>query len=56
MHFLRVAMFAAILALVGAGEATAIAPRDKKCGEYNCASCSEELGDLVCAGCVQVVL
>ena len=59
MHFHTV-LIAAILVLVGAGEAAAIAPRghhgDGGGGGYNCISCSGEELNLICLGCVAIEL
>jgi hypothetical protein len=51
MYF-RVALFAAILALVGAGEAAAVAPRG---GGETC-SCNIQNSIAVCANCDQVCI
>lgn len=49
MYYFRVAVLAAILALVGAGEAAAIAPR----GGGDC-SCDIKNSIAVCANCDQI--
>jgi len=53
-------LIAAILVLVGAGEAAAIAPRGHHGGGggggYNCISCSGEELNLICLGCVAIEL
>lgn len=50
MHF-QVVMFAAILALVGAGEAAAIAPRGGEGGGYRCNGCSGDGLNVICLDC-----
>ena len=53
MHFHAV-WFAAILALVGAGEAAAIAGRGGEGGGYRCNGCSGDGLNVVCLDCVAI--
>jgi hypothetical protein len=58
MHF-HVVWVAAILALVGSGQAAAIGPRGEKGGEgarYSCSGCSNDGLNVVCLSCSPITI